>query len=87
MPPGADPREMDRVRVGNVHALYAADRGQIDIVSCLLLSQYAEAEPKLDANLRGLWRGVEDALESQFPDARGRGLGPRVLRHHGTSLL
>jgi hypothetical protein len=70
MPPGADTREMDRVRVGDVHALYSAERGQIDVVSCLLLPQYQEAEPKLDANFRGLWRGVEDALEGQFPDAR-----------------
>jgi hypothetical protein len=70
MPPSYDPHEGDRLRVGDVHALYSQENGQIDIVSCLLLPQYQEAEPKLDANFRGLWRGVEDALEGQFPDAR-----------------
>lgn len=63
-------REMERVRVGDVQAFYSAEQRQIDIVSCLLLSQYQEAEPKLDANFRGLWCGVEDALEAEFPDAR-----------------
>jgi hypothetical protein len=65
-----DPRALDRVRVGDVQALYAPPQGRIDILSCLLVPQYQEAEPELDANFRGLWRGTEDALLAQFPDAR-----------------
>lgn len=65
-----DPRALDRVRVGDVQALYAPWQGRIDILSCLLLPQYQEAEPKLDANFRGLWHGMEDVLERQFSDAR-----------------
>jgi hypothetical protein len=65
-----DPRALDRVRVGDVQALYAPSQRRIDILSCLLLPQYQEAEPRLDANFRGLWHGMEDALEEQFPEAR-----------------
>jgi hypothetical protein len=65
-----DPRALDRVRVGDVQALYAPTQRRIDILSCLLLPQYQEAEPELDANFRGLWRGAEDALLAQFPAAR-----------------
>jgi hypothetical protein len=66
----SDPRALDRVRVGDVQALYAPRQRRIDILSCLLLPQYQEAEPELDANFRGLWRGAEDALQAQFPAAR-----------------
>lgn len=65
-----DPQALDRVRVGDVQALYAPTQRRIDILSCLLLLQYQEAEPELDANFRGLWRGAEDALQAQFPEAR-----------------
>lgn len=65
-----DPHALDRVRVGDVQRLHAPTQGRIDILSCLLLPQYQEAEPTLDANFRGLWRGAEAALEAQFPDAR-----------------
>jgi hypothetical protein len=65
-----DPRALDRVRVGDVQALYAPTEQRIDLLSCLLVPQYQEAEPMLDANFRGLWRGAEDALTVQFPAAR-----------------
>ena len=65
-----DAQALDRVRVGDVQALYAPTQQRIDVLSCLLLPQYQEAAPELDANFRGLWHGVEDVLEAQFPDAR-----------------
>jgi hypothetical protein len=65
-----DPRALDRVRVGDVQALYAPLQQRIEILSCLLLPHYQEAEPKRDANFRGLWHGAEEVLEAQFPAAR-----------------
>jgi hypothetical protein len=65
-----DPRALDRVRVGDIQALYAPTQRRIEMLSCLLLPQYQEAEPALDANVRGLWQGAEAVLEAQFPAAR-----------------
>jgi hypothetical protein len=65
-----DPRALDRLRVGDVQALYAPAQRRIEMLSCLLLPHYQEAEPELDANFRGFWHGVEDLLAAQFPDAR-----------------
>ena len=67
--PTAARAELDRVRVGDVQALYYPTDRVLVLRDCALLVPYREADPLLDPNHRALWLGTEDALLSQFPDA------------------
>lgn len=63
-----DRAELERVRIGDVQALYYPADRLLVLRDCALLLPYREADPLLDANHRALWLGTEDALLAQFPD-------------------
>ena len=66
----AELEELERVRVGDVQALYYPSEQLLVLRDCALLMPYREADPLLDPNHRALWQGTEEALLARFPATR-----------------